>query len=118
MKKYPFKISSLENLIADYFEKYLIQNSATVPDTESLAAYLGITREELNELESGKNTSRAVKNAKTRIAAAKKQLAYRGKIPAAVLAFDLRNDHGYRDKPEDMNCSTLILRGLAEEWSE
>ena len=51
MKKYPFKITSLEKLISDYFEKYLIQNPATVPDTESLAAYLGITREELNALE-------------------------------------------------------------------
>lgn len=118
MKKYPFVISELEKLIGGYFDEYLTENPAIVPDTESLAAYLGITRDELNELENGKSTSRAVRAAKTRIAAAKKQLAYRGKIPAAVLAFDLRNDHGYRDKPEENNSSTLILRGMAEEWSE
>ncbi len=118
MKKYPFKIAELERLTTDYFEKYIAENPSVVPDTESLAAYLGITRDDLNELEGSKKTSRTVKSAKTKIAAAKKQLAYRGKLPAAVLAFDLRNDHGYRDKPEDLNCATLILRGLAEEWSE
>lgn len=118
MNKYPFKIAQLENLIRDYFEKYLRDNPGTIPDTESLAAYLGITREELNGLESGKRTSRTVRSAKTRIAAAKKQLAYKGKIPATVLAFDLRNDHGYKDKPEENASATLVLKGLAEEWSE
>ena len=54
MKKYPFVISELEKLIGGYFDEYLTENPAIVPDTESLAAYLGITRDELNELETEK----------------------------------------------------------------
>lgn len=118
MKKYPFRMGDLEKLIKSYFEDYIRENPEIVPDTESLAAYLGITRDELNELGGTPRASRAVSSAKTRIAAAKKQLAYRGKLPAAVLAFDLRNDHGYRDRPEDAVAATLVLKGLAEEWSE
>ena len=40
-----------------------------------------------------------LKQARNRIAKIKKQLAFNGKIPAAVLSFDLKNNHGYRDKP-------------------
>ena len=59
--------------------------------------------------------------AKSRIAAIKKQLAFRGKIPAAVLSFDFKNNHGYRDRAEpepQVTSNTLILQGEAEKWSE
>jgi len=118
MNRYPFKISALAGLVEKYFGEYLRDNPDIIPDTESLAAYLGITRDDLNVLEECRKTARTVRSAKTRIAAAKKQLAFRGKLPASVLAFDLRNDHGYRDKPEDAVTATLVLRGLADEWSE
>lgn len=118
MKKYPFTLSGFDKLVDSYFNVYLKENPDVIPDTESLAAYLGITRDEFNSLETHKTVGRTVLLAKTRIAAAKKQLAFRGKLPATVLAFDLRNDHGYRDKPEENNQSTLILKGEAENWGE
>lgn len=118
MKKYPIKLSELKKLVDGYFNVYLAENPEVVPDTESLAAYIGLTRDELNSLESHKTAGRMIMTAKTRIAAAKKQLAFKGKLPATVLAFDLRNDHGYRDKPEENTQSILILKGEAENWGE
>ena len=118
MKKYPFRLSELPKLVDSYFNTYLAENPDIVPDTESLASYLGMTRDEFNSLETHGKAGRVVLMAKTKIASAKKQLAYKGKLPATVLAFDLRNDHGYRDKPEENTQSVLILKGEAENWGE
>jgi len=60
--------------------------------------------------------------ARNRIAKIKKQLAFSGKIPAAVLSFDLKNNHGYRDKPDESDVSatqeTVIFKGKTADWAK
>jgi hypothetical protein len=104
--------------IDSYFNEYLPENPDIIADTESLAAYIGLTRDELNSLEGHKRIGRHIRLAKTKIAAVKKQLAFRGKINATMLVFDLKNDHGYREKPEEGGQSVIIFKGEVLEWGE
>ncbi|MDD4125790.1 MAG: terminase small subunit [Eubacteriales bacterium] len=115
-RKRKYDIQKLPIQIDGYFNAYLAANPEIVADTESLAAYIGITRDELNALEHHKKVGRCVSLAKTRIASVKKQLAYRGKINATLLAFDLKNDHGYREKPDDAQQMITIFKGEVLEW--
>lgn len=108
-----------EERIERYFTLYLAE-SGEVADIESLADYLGSTREEIMGLMNDKRFGRALRKARNRIAKIKKQLAFGGKIPAAVLSFDLKNNHGYRDKPEDSegNSEQVIFRGRTADWAK
>lgn len=103
-----------------YFEEYL-PASGEVADVEGLADFLGTTRAELMACASHKRYGPYVRCACNRIAKIKKQLAFSGKLPAAVLAFDLKNNHGYLDRPDSDALPTaqaVILKGLAENWSK
>ena len=112
--------AALESEIRAYFEDYLAA-SGEIADIESLADYLGSTRDELSALMNDEELGTLLQSARNRIAKIKKQLAFCGKIPAAVLSFDLKNNHGYRDKPEEQDLSdggTVIFNGLAQEWAQ
>ncbi len=103
-----------------YFEEYL-PSSGEVADIEGLADFLGITRKDLMTLAEHKTYGILLRRAWNRIAKIKKQLAFRGKLPAAVLSFDLKNNHGYRDRPEeqqDGSVPAVIFQGRAEEWAK
>ncbi|NLN56358.1 MAG: hypothetical protein GX148_08730 [Clostridiales bacterium] len=113
-----YKINELPVKIDSYFNEFLIENPDIVADVESLSAYLEMTRDELNNLEGHKKVGRHIRLAKTKIAAIKKQLAYRGRINATMLAFDLKNDHGYREKPEEGGQSVFIFKGEVLEWGK
>ena len=106
--------------LADYFEKHLAERTELVADVESLADFLGTTREGLFAMEQDKVYGFELRKARNRIAAIKKQLAFRGKLPPAVLSFDLKNNHGYRDKNEDgaTGTDTVIIKGVAKEWAK
>ncbi len=106
--------------LADYFEKHLAERSELVADVENLADFLGTTREGLFAMEQDKVYGFELRKARNRIAAIKKQLAFRGKLPPAVLSFDLKNNHGYRDKNEDTAAAadTVIIKGVAKEWAK
>lgn len=110
-----------ERKLMDYFEVFL-KESGEVADIESLADYLGTTRDELNVLMNDRRFGSSLRIAKNRIAKIKKQLAFGGKIPAAVLSFDLKNNHGYRDKPEDndtgSNSEQVIFKGRTADWAK
>lgn len=114
--------SSLEHCttrIDEYFNSYLPTHENEIADVESLADFLGTTREALVALENDKTYGFEICKAKNRIAKIKKQLAFCGKIPAAILSFDLKNNHGYRDKTDDSNAvETVIIRGKAKDWSK
>lgn len=103
-----------------YFEVFLAEHPDTVADVESLADYLGTTREGLFALEKDKVCGFALRKARNRIAAIKKQLAFRGKLPPAVLSFDLKNNHGYRDKSEEAagGAETVVIKGSAKDWAK
>ncbi|MBR5746891.1 MAG: hypothetical protein IKX92_06495 [Clostridia bacterium] len=104
----------------DYFNVYLAE-TGEIADVESLAEYLGTTRDALLALANDKKCGDTVKRARNRIAMIKKQLAFNGKIPAAVLSFDLKNNHGYRDKPEDSEpegAEQIIIKGRATDWAK
>ena len=109
----------LTSLIERYFDEYL-KTSGEIADIESLADYLETTREELIALTAHKRYGEIVKSARNRIAKIKKQLAFCGKIPATVLAFDLKNNHGYKDKPEEDSggIERVIFKGKASEWAQ
>lgn len=104
-----------------YFGEYL-EETGEIADIESLADFLGTTREELLFLMDDEKFGDLLSVARNRIAKIKKQLAFGGKIPAAVLSFDLKNNHGYKDRPDDEKESAketaIIFNGKAEEWAE
>jgi hypothetical protein len=109
-----------ERRVAEYFDVYLPE-SGEVADIESLADYLGTTRDEIIVLMNSKRFGRTLRVARNKIAKIKKQLAFGGKIPAAVLSFDLKNNHGYRDKPEENSEGTneqVIFKGKAADWAQ
>lgn len=105
-----------------YFESYL-KESGEVADIESLADYLGTTRDEMMAMMQDRRYGKTLKLARNKIAKIKKQLAFGGKIPAAVLSFDLKNNHGYRDKPEDNDSAShgnesVVFKGKAADWAQ
>ncbi len=107
--------------IKQYFEVYLAERSDTVADVESLADFLGTTREGLFAMEQNKLWGFELRKARNRIACIKKQLAFKGKLPPAVLSFDLKNNHGYRDKNDDGTAGstdTVVIKGVAKEWAK
>lgn len=107
------------NRIDEYFTVYLPGHDSEIADVESLADFLGTTRETLISLENDKTYGFELRKAKNRIAKIKKQLAFCGKIPAAILSFDLKNNHGYRDKTDDsFSVEPVVIRGKAKEWSK
>ena len=81
---------------------------------------MNLTRDDLCRLMNEKRYGRCLKLARNRIAKIKKQLAYSGKIPAAVLSFDLKNNHGYRDKPEESEASAegVVFKGKTGDWAQ
>ena len=111
-------IDNCKERLSAYFDIYLMENEKEVADIESLADYLGTTREGILELEKGEYGFE-IRKARNRIAKIKKQLAFNGKLPPAVLSFDLKNNHGYRDKYEDSGeTDTVIIRGVAKTWAK
>lgn len=110
-----------EEKLSRYFDGFL-PASGEVADIEGLADFLGTTRDELLVLLEHKIYGVLLKRARNRIAKIKKQLAFRGKLPAAVLSFDLKNNHGYRDRPEEQHESgtgtTVVFKGKTEDWAK
>jgi transcriptional regulator with XRE-family HTH domain len=98
-------VEDLENEIIAYWDYLMEQNEngiTLIPDVEGLAAFLGVTRNTLNNWENKNRNGFAetVAQAKNAIAAAKKQIGLRGYIPPLVLAMDFNNNHGYTQKQE------------------
>ena len=111
-----------EELVDAYFECFL-KESGEIADIESLADFLGTTRDEMIAMMSDRRYGKILKRARNKIAKIKKQLAFGGKIPAAVLSFDLKNNHGYRDKPEDNDGAShgnesVVFKGKAADWAQ
>ena len=67
-----------------YFAEHLPE-SKEIADVESLCCYLGVSRRRLFELAKEKRYADIVENALCRIAAQKKQLAFRGGIRYSAL---------------------------------
>ena len=69
-----------------------------------------------------KRFGKTLRIARNKIAKIKKQLAFGGKIPAAVLSFDLKNNHGYRDKPDENEAvnqtEQVVFKGKASDWAQ
>lgn len=110
----------LKSAIDSYFDEYL-ERSGEVADVESLADYLGTTRDELIYMLGDKQYGHILRLARNRIAKIKKQLAFGGRIPAAVLSFDLKNNHGYKDKPEESDVTpheSVIFKGKTSKWAQ
>ncbi len=109
----------LRSKLNSYFTVHLAE-SGEVADIESMADYLGSTRDELMRLMNDPTYGPDLRTARNRIAKIKKQLAFQGKIPATVLSFDLKNNHGYRDKPEESEGSNeqVIFKGKTEDWAK
>lgn len=86
---------------AENYIKYIKEQAADgvqlIPDIEGFCSFIGISRDTLNDWERTRpgEYSDAIKSFKTGIAAYKKQLAYKNKIPALVFATDFNNNHGY-----------------------
>lgn len=117
--KFPQSKEALVEKIDEYFDIYL-KESGEVADIESLADYLGTTRDEMIFMMNDENYGRILRLARNRIAKIKKQLAFGGKIPATVLSFDLKNNHGYRDKPDESEIigEGVIFKGKASLWAQ
>ena len=122
-RKNGLNFDTVEELIESverYFGEFLPQ-SGEIADIESLADYLGTTRDELIAMMNDKRFGFTLRLARNRIAKIKKQLAFGGRIPAAVLSFDLKNNHGYKDKPEDSDTTpheSVVFKGKTSQWAQ
>jgi hypothetical protein len=122
-RKNGLNFDTVEELIESverYFGEFLPQ-SGEIADIESLADYLGTTRDELIAMMNDKRFGFTLRLARNRIAKIKKQLAFGGRIPAAVLSFDLKNNHGYKDKPEDSDTApheSVVFKGKTSQWAQ
>ena len=74
------------------------QGGESIPDVEQLAMFLGTTRRTLLGWRSDASFEPVIDNAMNRIAAIKKQLAMKNKIPSLVFLSDIQNNHGYTDR--------------------
>lgn len=101
-----------------YFNIYLVNNEEEIADIESLAEYLGCTRRQLLALEGDEVYGQYIACAKNSIARIKKQLAMKGKIPASVLSFDMKNNHDYTEKGEvaQTEPQIIVIDGDAKQW--
>ncbi len=73
------------------------RNCSLIPDVEGFCSFAKISRDSLHtwEKQRGPEYSDLIKGIKNNIAAYKKQLGLKGKIPPLVLAMDFNNNHGY-----------------------
>ena len=98
--KYP-TVNSFVDVVNDYItyinDTFNSTGVELIPDIEGFCAFAGICRDTLIEWENSRppEYSDTIKVLKTQIAAYKKQLAMRGKIPPVVFAIDMNNNHGY-----------------------
>ncbi len=80
---------------------------------------MGATREELIACMNDEKYGKLLRIARNRIAKIKKQLAFNGKLQATVLAFDFKNNHGYKDKPEESETNEpVVFKGKTKNWSK
>lgn len=96
---------------------------ACIPDVESWAAYLGITRKTINRYEKqrGEEWAKAIESVKGIITACKKQLAFVGKMPPVLAIFDLTNNSGYVNASEfklTTDSAPENKQITAEEWEK
>jgi len=93
-----------------------------VPDIESWAAYLGITRHMITGYERrGEDWKTAIEAVKGVITACKKQLAFTGKMPPVLAIFDLTNNAGYVNASEfrlTAEAAPEAKQITAEEWEK
>lgn len=108
-----------ERKLEEYFRSYL-SDKGEIADIESLADFFSITREELLFFMSDEKYGSLLRVARNKIAKIKKQLAFNGKMQATVLAFDLKNNHGYKDKPEEAEAiiDPVVFKGQTKNWSK
>lgn len=101
-RKYP-DLEDFKAVIVEYFNYIADSNDAgsnLIPDVEGFCTFAGISRETLNDWQRTRpgEFAETIGDLKNAIAACKKQLALRGKIPPIVFATDFNNNHGYTQK--------------------
>lgn len=99
------------------------EKARLVPDIESWASFLGITRHMLQgyERNRGEDWKRAIAEVKDVITACKKQLAFTGKMPPVLAIFDLTNNSGYVNASEfrlTADAAPEAKQITAEEWEK
>lgn len=105
-----------------YFEYIKDANSVNeeklYPDIEGWAVFIGITRQTiLSYAKRNEAWQEAIEYIKDAILAAKKQLAFRFKIPPVVFLNDISNNHGYLNTSEFKITASNELRGQQPEIS-
>lgn len=93
------------DLLVDKYKEYLLyiydcntnKECSLIPDIEGFCSFAHISRSTLFEWENTRSAdySNVIKWIRNDIAAYKKQLGLKGKIPALVMAMDFNNNHGY-----------------------
>jgi len=77
------------------------EKQKAIPDVDLWATFLGVTRHTISNYEKrGPMWKTTIEQFKGAMAAVKKQLAFRGRIPALMAIFDLTNNHQYRNTSE------------------
>lgn len=88
-----------------YFEYIRDANAVNeeklIPDIEGWSIFIGVTRQTISTyVRRGEGWEEAINYIKDSILAAKKQLAFRFKIPPVVYLNDVSNNHGYLNTSE------------------
>ena len=93
-----------------------------VPDIESWAAFLGVTRHMITGYEKrGSDWKSTIDAVKGVITACKKQLAFTGKMPPVLAIFDLTNNSDYVNASEfrlSAEAAPEAKQITAEEWEK
>jgi hypothetical protein len=125
-KKQYENLADFKDKIIEYFD-YITQKNNDgadlIPDIEGFCCFAGICRDTLNDWERSRpgEYSDTIKAFKNSVAAYKKQLALKGKIPPIVFATDFNNNHGYTQKQDiqitanNQLMPTLDLDQIAEK---
>lgn len=95
-------VGELQSAFTEWQEtfKFGHERYGEVPDIEGFCDHVEAWRDLLIDYEKKEEFSHTIKKIKNWIYSRKKQLAFAGKMPAAVFIFDAKNNAGYVDRME------------------
>lgn len=108
----------------DAYWEFMLESAETghqiYPDIEGLASFIGISRMTMNRWLRGEANPEFVpilQQTYNDIAAVKKQLALKNKIPAIIAAMDFNNNHGYISQQTKVEVDVNALRQTPDQTS-
>ncbi|MBO5967127.1 MAG: hypothetical protein J6S14_01360, partial [Clostridia bacterium] len=110
------QLSQAVNKFWEFLAMCATNGNIIIPDIESLAAFLGVSRDQLLSWKRGLGNPEfkpVIEQCYTDIAAVKKQLAFRGDLPQIIYLNDIQNNHGYVNSASKVDVEVSAKRETA-----